>query len=247
MGTLMPRLAGNKRLFWRDLHAVPAFYFSFLIIFLVISGLPWTDVWGGAFHSVQKSFDMTAPAGFRSRELKSTPIKNQQPISIDHVKELAYRNGLNGDLNIKIPRNPSDTYAVQRSSDDPANRPSMHIDQYSGKSLAVSDWNNTPMLAKAVSYGIKLHRGEYFGVWNLVLVLVTTLVLILMAVSGLVLWLQRRPQNKLGAPKRPKHYKQPSWIIWTTAGFSAFMPLLGLSLLSFWLGNWCYMRIKSSA
>jgi len=247
MGTLIPRLKGNKRLFWRDLHAVPAFYFSFLIIFLVISGLPWTDVWGDAFHSIQKSLNMTAPAGFHSRELKSTPIKNQQTISINHVKELANRNGLNGDLNIKIPRSPSDTYAVQRSSDDPANRPSMHIDQYSGKSLAVSDWNNTPVLAKAVAYGIKLHRGEYFGVWNLVLVLITTLVLILMAVSGLVLWLQRRPQHKLGAPKRPKHYTQPSWIIWTTAGFSAFMPLLGLSLLSFWLGNWCYTRIKSNA
>lgn len=70
-GTLIPRLNSNRRLFWRDLHAVPAFYFSFFIVFLIISGLPWTDVWGDAFHTVQRDLKMNAPAGFHSRMIKS--------------------------------------------------------------------------------------------------------------------------------------------------------------------------------
>lgn len=244
MGTLLLRLNSNKRLFWRDLHAVPAFYFSFFIIFLVISGLPWTDVWGDAFHSIQRELKMSAPAGFHSRELKSRYFMGAEQISIDKVIAEAKNRGYQGELNVKIPHNIRDTYAIQRNSDDPAARPSMHFDQYTGKVLAASDWNKVPLLAKSVSYGIKLHRGEYFGVWNLVLVLVTTIVLIFMAISGIVLWLQRRPKGKLGAPKPPRDYKQPRWLIATTIGFSVFMPLLGASLIVFILGDWVYGRLK---
>ena len=246
MGTLIPRLNKNKRLFWRDLHAVPAFYFSFFIIFLIISGLPWTDVWGEAFHTIQRDLKMSAPAGFHSRELKSKYFMGAEQISIDQVIAEAKGRGYQGELNVKIPHNIRDTYAIQRNSDDPAERPSMHFDQYTGKVLAASDWEKVPLLAKSVSYGIKLHRGEYFGVWNLVLVLVTTLVLIFMAISGIVLWLQRRPKGKLGAPKPPRDYKQPGWLIGTTIGFSIFMPLLGASLVVFILGDWVYGRLKPS-
>lgn len=246
MGTLIPRLTSNKRLFWRDLHAVPAFYFSFFIIFLVISGLPWTDIWGDAFHSIQRDLKMSAPAGFHSRELKSEFIVNKDQISIDKVIFEAQSQGYQGDLSIKIPRNKTDTYAIQRNSDDPAERPSMHLDQYTGKVLAASDWKTVPLLAKSVSYGIKLHRGEYFGVWNLVLVLVTTLVLIFMSISGVVLWLQRRPKGKLGAPKYPRSYQQPRWLIGTTVGFSLFMPLLGASLIVFIMGDWAYRKVQGS-
>ena len=242
MGTLIPRLNKNKRLFWRDLHAVPAFYFSFFIIFLIISGLPWTDVWGEAFHTIQRDLKMSAPAGFHSRELKSRYFMGAEQISIDQVISEAKSRGYQGELNVKIPKSIRDTYAIQRNSDDPAERPSMHFDQYTGKVLAASDWEKVPLLAKSVSYGIKLHRGEYFGVWNLVLVLVTTLVLIFMAISGVVLWLQRRPKGKLGAPKYPRDYKQPRWVIGTTIGFSLFMPLLGVSLVVFILGDWIYTK-----
>ena len=242
MGTLIPRLNTNKRLFWRDLHAVPAFYFSFFIIFLIISGLPWTDVWGDAFKSIQRDLKMSAPAGFHSRELKSRYFMGAEQISIDQVISEAKKRGYQGELNVKIPKDIRDTYAIQRNSDDPAERPSMHFNQYTGEVLASSDWDKVPLLAKSVSYGIKLHRGEYFGVWNLVLVLVTTLVLIFMAISGIVLWLQRRPKGKLGAPKYPRDYKQPRWLIGTTIGFSLFMPLLGASLVVFILGDWVYAK-----
>ena len=246
MGTLTPRLNSNKRLFWRDLHAVPAFYFSFFIIFLIINGLPWTDVWGDAFHTIQRNLKMSSSAGFHSRQLKSVSIKGGKLISIDKVFSEAKARGYKGNLDVKIPRNKTDTYAIQRDSDDPATRPSMHLDQYTGKVLAASDWATVPLLAKSVTYGIKLHRGEYFGVWNLVLVLVTTLVLIFMSVSGIVLWLQRRPKGKLGAPKYPRDFKQPKWVIGTTVGFSLFMPLLGASLVVFILGDWAFNKALRS-
>jgi uncharacterized iron-regulated membrane protein len=57
MGTLIPRLwSKNKRIFWRDLHAVPGFYGALLIGFLILSGLPWTGFWGDTFAQVWGRF-----------------------------------------------------------------------------------------------------------------------------------------------------------------------------------------------
>ena len=46
-GVLYPR---KGRPFLRDLHAVAGLYVSFFALFLLVSGLPWTKVWGEAFR-----------------------------------------------------------------------------------------------------------------------------------------------------------------------------------------------------
>ena len=57
LGTLVPRLwTQNKRIFWRDLHAVPGFYGVLLIGFLILTGLPWTGFWGNTFAQVWGKF-----------------------------------------------------------------------------------------------------------------------------------------------------------------------------------------------
>ena len=57
LGTLVPRLwTQNKRIFWRDLHAVPGFYGTVLIGFLILTGLPWSGFWGNTFAQVWGRF-----------------------------------------------------------------------------------------------------------------------------------------------------------------------------------------------
>ncbi len=57
IGTFIPRLwSNNKRIFWRDLHAVPGFYGVLLIGFLLLTGLPWTGFWGDTFAQVWGRF-----------------------------------------------------------------------------------------------------------------------------------------------------------------------------------------------
>ncbi|BAK66374.1 conserved hypothetical protein [Sphingobium sp. SYK-6] len=52
-GVLWPRLTGGRRLFWRDLHAVTGFWISGLALVLLLTGLPWTDVWGSGFNRLR--------------------------------------------------------------------------------------------------------------------------------------------------------------------------------------------------
>lgn len=52
-GILYPRFALKGRLFWRDLHSVVGIWISCLVLFLLISGLPWAYVWGNALKEVR--------------------------------------------------------------------------------------------------------------------------------------------------------------------------------------------------
>jgi uncharacterized iron-regulated membrane protein len=51
-GVVYPRIKEKGRKFWRDIHAVPAFFNLFFVIFLVLSGLPWATFWGDNLASL---------------------------------------------------------------------------------------------------------------------------------------------------------------------------------------------------
>ena len=53
-GVIYPRLGGRGRLLWRDLHAVTGFWVAFFALFLLVSGLPWANSWGGLLEEVRQ-------------------------------------------------------------------------------------------------------------------------------------------------------------------------------------------------
>ena len=46
---VVPRLAKRGRARWRDLHAIPGFVLSLGLVFVLVSGLPWSAYWGKSF------------------------------------------------------------------------------------------------------------------------------------------------------------------------------------------------------
>ena len=61
LGTFIPRLNAKGRVFWRDLHAVPAMWNTIAVAFLILSGLPWAGFWGGQLASLGTMSHLTAP------------------------------------------------------------------------------------------------------------------------------------------------------------------------------------------
>ena len=61
-GVIWPRLKGRGRVFWRDLHAVTGFWISGLVLALLITGLPWTSIWGGAFSGIRTELGLVKGA-----------------------------------------------------------------------------------------------------------------------------------------------------------------------------------------
>ncbi len=55
-GAFLPRLRASKRVLWRNLHSSVGFYISVVLLFFLISGLSWTNVWGDKFVQAWNSF-----------------------------------------------------------------------------------------------------------------------------------------------------------------------------------------------
>jgi uncharacterized iron-regulated membrane protein len=61
LGSFIPRLNACGRVFWRDLHAVPAMWNAIAVGFLILSGLPWAGFWGGQLASLGTVSHLTSP------------------------------------------------------------------------------------------------------------------------------------------------------------------------------------------
>jgi len=256
-GTLLPRWNVRERTFWRDLHSVPAFYTTALLVFILASGLPWTVVAGGIiklasgssregpaearadrFHSqplashsgsVQDWF-----AGFPEAvgaKLRSIPPAKPGQISLDHVAVIAEANGLRHPFQIAAPRGPHGVYSVRTLPKDPRESAFLHLDQYSGEVRGEFRFPRMNPVAKTVSVGIALHEGRLFGLWNQMLGLAACIGTFVLAFAGTVMWWKRRPKGRLGAPRMARHFHLPRGIVALSAGMSVFFPLSGASLL----------------
>ncbi len=60
---LRPRLRSRSlRVRWRDVHAVTGVLFSFVFLFVIVSGMFWTGVWGQKYQQVATSLGASYPA-----------------------------------------------------------------------------------------------------------------------------------------------------------------------------------------
>jgi len=273
-GTLVPRLwSKNKRIVWRDLHAVPGFYGVLLIAFLILTGLPWSGFWGETFAQVWGRFpasmwdevpQSTVLTGSLNRHGKpvvpwateqlplpqsrasehanhsghshteSRLFPQSRAVNLNSVVALAQAKGAPPGFNVSFPADETGVYTVSAFPNDPTQEITLHIDQYSGQTLAEVRWQDYGLVPKAVELGVAIHMGKYFGLGNQLLMLFACLIAIVLSVSGLVLWWQRRPQriSSIGAPPLPpyvQHWKVPIAII---AVLGILFPLVGLSLVS---------------
>ena len=55
-GVLWPRITAEGRVLWRDLHAVTGFWGSVALLFMLLSGMTWTGMWGKVYADVWNTF-----------------------------------------------------------------------------------------------------------------------------------------------------------------------------------------------
>ena len=125
-------------------------------------------------------------------------------------------------------------------------RATVTLDPKTGEITEREDFKDRHWIDRAVGFGIAAHEGALFGWLNQALGVITTLGLVLLAVSGTVLWWKRRDQGVLGAPK-PALNPGLSWgLISIVLFISVCLPLFALSLGVVLLSEWLVLsRIPS--
>lgn len=237
------RTKGSKRVFFRDLHAFLGFWFSSLLIIVLLGGFPWTDIFGAGYKWVQKTTDSGFPSTWQGRGLKSLPFQTKE-ISLDALMQKATELNLEGEVSLSIPKSSTGVYTVSNQTTNFSQMKSIHFDRYTGEVIAENSWGDIGIMMKSRLWLMAFHQGQ-FGVWNFVLILITAFALTLLSIAAIFAYFKRKSKQKfkINQVRNTKIGLAPTFII---CFLGVLLPLFGISLVFVFLWSTIYSYFKSS-
>ncbi|MEB0139654.1 MULTISPECIES: PepSY domain-containing protein [unclassified Undibacterium] len=252
----------RRRTLWRDLHAVTGIFVAFFIVFLAVTGMPWSLVWGKTVNQWANGNNFGYPEGVRvsvpmsdehldhlaptSWSLKQAQVPFQPPhhvakaMTLDQAVVRFDALGLSRGYAINPPLSASAVYTGSVYPNDLLRQRVIHLDQYSGKALLDMRYADYGPLGKALEWGINVHLGQQFGLANQLVLLVACIAIVILCVSAALMWWQRRPV--LGPPPLPLNLAAQGLVVALMAIGGLIFPLTGLSMLVIWLFDMLLVR-----
>jgi uncharacterized iron-regulated membrane protein len=271
-----PRGRGMAGVVWprrgtplRDLHAVTGFWVSGFALVLLLTGLPWADVWGSAFTAVRT--EMGWVKGAQDWTIGGRVVASNEHAAHDHGAMLAAGPAPSAvSLDTIVAHAAAEALAfpavvvapgaAQRweasaagqwtVKSDAQNRPlrmTIRYDASTGAEVSREGFGERHPIDKVIGYGIAWHEGALFGVINQIVGVATTLALLTLSVAGFMMWRHRRPAGVLGAPPLPADRRKPLFVVIATLALALFLPLLAASLLLLWLLDLALPRLSPAA
>ncbi|WP_323131105.1 PepSY-associated TM helix domain-containing protein [Sinorhizobium medicae] len=265
-GVLSIRGTPKRRVFWRDIHAVTGAFAGFFIVFLAITGMPWSGVWGAKVNEWANGNNFGYPAGVRtavpmsdehldhvaktSWSLEQAQVPQSPghqhgtaPIGLDEAVAAFDRLGLHRGYAVNIPTTPTGVYTGSVYPDDLSQQRVVHLDQYSGKPLLDMSYSDYGPLGKWLEWGINVHMGQEFGLVNQIVLLAACIAIVALAVSAGVMWWKRRPAGSLGVPPLPSDRRVFRALVAILVAGGILFPLVGLSLVIMLGLDWGYFKL----
>lgn len=212
----------------RRRHALVGSVVGVGLLFLLVSGLPWTGFWGakaqqlataggtsfwssdpGAISDPTSKLDESLPHSHAHEvpwALADTHVpaggegqENRSMASIDTAIAVADQEGLRHPMTVAIPDQHRGVYSViGYAFDNPTDERTVHVDRFGGTAVASYGYDDYPMLAKVVSQGIGLHEGRSLGLVNFWASALLCVAVVFMCVTGPLMWWRRRPPRSAG-------------------------------------------------
>lgn len=256
----LPRLKSNGRVNLRTVHGVVGLYIAIPLLLMLLTGLPWTQLWGNGFKEIKesagwggakqewfvtlKSDNSRSKRALPETELWEISDNAEQSIdlndsrtatdeSLDTLTDIVNRpelKSLRQPIHISPPKPDNGVWTVRSMPQDRSKRVTLHFDQFSAEPIMRIGFEDHHIVQQVVSHGISLHEGALFGTVNKVLVLITALLTAVLSILGLVTWWNRRLPNSLGIPRKANYNLPVPWLV-TMLGLCLFLPAVGLSLL----------------
>jgi uncharacterized iron-regulated membrane protein len=246
-GVLYPRLRGSERVFWRDLHGVTAFWVSGLALFLLVSGLPWAKSWGSLLKEVRQQTSGLAVrtdwpvgagdsvahehAGHGHESSAMMPMTPFDPAALDRVAASARGLGLEPPVLVSPPSRGPGHWTARSDASNRPRRADAEFDAGGGL-VRRTEFSERPLVDRLIGYGVAAHEGQLFGALNQALGVFTALGLIVVCVSAVRMWWQRRPAGELGARARSTGSRVPLALFVVIVALAIVLPLLGLTLIA---------------
>lgn len=219
------RRAGRKGARLRSRHGVAGAVVGLGLLTLLVSGLPWTGLWGakvqeiatdrgtsmwsedhGAASDPLSTLDESLPHSHavdlpwgqqESLVPKSDPTGHEGSYAnVDTALAVADEEGLRHPMTVTIPSDEGGVFSViGYAFDAPSDERTVHVDQYGGQVVSTYGFDDYPALAQVVAQGIGLHEGRSLGLWSFWGAALMCSLVIFMCVSGPLMWWRRRPRG----------------------------------------------------
>lgn len=249
---LAVRGRAGGRLFWRDLHGTLGFLSAGVILFLAVTGMPWTDVWGGGLRAIIAANGAGRPAmkvnpwaspakqalPWTLRE-GDAPTSNLGDIGVDAVTRIAARHGLGSGYQLFLPASPGAPYLVTALTASADDARAITIDAGTGAVVQDVDWRQFGRGARAVEWGVATHQGQQYGEANRLLMLAGCLCLLALCLTAPILWWKRRFATPPPAPPGIGRI-----VAGLMLGLGLLFPLTGLSMIVALTGEWLFGRMR---
>jgi uncharacterized iron-regulated membrane protein len=245
-GVLIPNTKNKGRKVWREFHGVFGAWVSVWLLLLLLSGLPWSFVWGGLLSD----FSARAKEGFPKAIFKERPMSKSSmdlpEVSMNQIFQNISKQNINHAFKIDYPWWEKGSYALMpiRHGGDAKNVAYIFFDRKSGETLEQYRFDDLGKVGRLTSLGVAFHEGRLFGKANQLLNLTAVFLLLGLLITGFTMWLKRKPQNSLAANSLPDNVKLPKQITALIILTGFLLPLFGISVFLIWMGEKILKKIR---
>lgn len=268
-GVINVRASPQKRVWWRDLHAVTGLIAGAGILFLALTGLPWSGWWGQQVRTLSNNAGLGQPQALWANKpvsnvpmqemlttagwaMQDAPVPKSAPISTagigtDRAAAILRDLGMPSGYELSMPVVETGVFAAAAYPKDVNRQRMISLDQYTGKPLVDVRFGDLGGVARAIQYGIGIHTGAFWGRANQFMMLAFCLATILLAVTAAVMWWKRRPAGRLGVPPWPRDRRVVAVVSLIVLVIGALFPLTGLVILGMVLLDVAFQVLRARA
>ena len=248
------------RLFWRDFHASTGLVAGAAILFLALTGMPWTgfagkqlQVWvtsqgigrpkapgpnpweAATGHDHRAMARATLPW---SMQRADTPVAHGVgDIGVAHVAAIAASRHLPPPWTMTIPTQPGAPYLVSRTIARAEDARALYVEAATGRVLQDSRHVDFGVGARTIEWGVAVHQGQEYGEPNRLLMLGGCIGIVLLSLSAPILWWKRRGAGRLEGPPRETDRRVVRGHAVVMLALGLIFPLTGLSMLAALVGD----------
>ncbi|MEQ9315841.1 MAG: PepSY domain-containing protein [Henriciella sp.] len=270
---LVPDFSGNggKRETWKKVHGATGSWIGVLAVIMLLSGLPWTQVWGEGFTRAKALAGLKSPGQEWFVTLQSsdphvmhemggslwetdttTPaqaasasssLMHSTPLSLQSVVSQANAEGLDPPVWVQPPRGENGVWTVRGMHPNRMRQETVHYDRWTGEEVMRIRFEDHNVADRTMALGVSFHEGALFGWVNQLLALAAALGIALVSVTGAVMWWKRRPAGKLAVPAMPADRRIAGGVFGVILALCLFLPMAGVTLLAALILDMVFQKI----